>query len=175
MLVLVEFGLQDVGFWGCLSELKLGYRVAAVQDNDKTPTAALVDEFKAAGGHHVAWRDGRALEDELFASLPDSAVEELIERALELTEDGKVDENIKTKSDGKITLDQIRFEGLVSSYSPETRALLGAASRSRKSGWFKSISKMEAVARDILGPHFDATDGGFRNLIVDLFEWASDA
>ncbi|MFM0166887.1 AAA family ATPase [Paraburkholderia sediminicola] len=168
-------GDADRCFHKAKAFLKLGYRVAAVQDNDKTPTAALVDEFKAAGGYHVAWRDGRALEDELFASLPDSAVAELIERALELTEDGKVDENIKTKSDGKINLDQIQFEGLVSSYSPATRALLGAASRSRKSGWFKSISKMEGVARDILGPHFDATDGDFTNLIVGLFEWASNA
>lgn len=168
-------GDADRCFHKAKAFLKLGYRVAAVQDNDKTPTAALVDEFKAAGGYHVAWRDGRALEDELFGSLPDSAVAELVERALELTEDGKVDENIKTKSDGKINLDQIQFEGLVSSYSPATRALLGAASRSRKSGWFKSISKMEGVARDILGPHFDATNGDFTNLIVDLFEWASNA
>lgn len=166
-------GDADRCFHKAKAFLKLGYRVAAVQDNDKTPTAALVNEFKASGGYHVAWRDGRALEDELFVSLPDSAVTQLIERALELTEDGKVDENIKTKSDGKVNLGQIQFESLVSSYSPATRVVLGAASRSRKAGWFKSISKMEGIARDILGPHFDATDSGFTGLIVDLFDWAA--
>lgn len=154
---------------------KLGYRVAVLQDNDKPPTAELVERFRAAGGYHVAWRDTKALEDELFTSLPDEAVEALITRALELTEDGKVDAHIKTRSEGKLNLEKIQIEGLIAGYTYETRAVLGAASRIRKAGWFKSISKMEGVARDIVGPYLKDADKGFVNILAGLFKWASNA
>jgi len=151
---------------------KLGYRVAVLQDNDKAPKADLFDEFKKARGYHVMWREVKALEDELFASLPDEAVTALINRALELTEDGKIDMHIKTRSDGKLTLAQVQFEELIKGYSIETRIVLGAASRIRKAGWFKSISKMEGVARDIIGPHWAEADPGFTAILNGLFQWA---
>jgi hypothetical protein len=152
---------------------KLGYRVAAVQDNDKLPTAALVEEFKAAGGYYVTWRDGKALEDELFASLPDDGVDALIGRALELTADGLVDSHIKSTSNGTLSLEGVLSEGELTNYSAETRAVLGAASRIRKAGWFKSITKMEGVAREILGPRFMVADPAFTKVLSDFSRWAS--
>lgn len=154
---------------------KLGYRVAVVQDNDKTPTPTVVAAFSAAGGLHIAWRDGRALEDELFASLPPEAVSALMARALELTEDGLVDQHIKTKSSGKSNLTDIQHEGATGAYSAATRTLLGEAARIRRAGWFKSISKMEGVARDIVGPHLDVADAGFKDMVHQLFDWACHA
>jgi len=154
---------------------KLGYRVAVLQDNDRPPSARLVEEFRMSGGYHVAWRGVKALEDELFTSLPDDAVTALIARALELTEDGKVDAHIKTRSDGKLTLEKVQFEGMIAGYSDETRSVLGAASRIRKAGWFKSISKMEGVARDIVGPYLEQADKNFAVILAGLFMWACNA
>ncbi|HSI49181.1 MAG TPA: AAA family ATPase [Ideonella sp.] len=151
---------------------KLGYRVATVQDNDKTPTPAVVAKFVAAGGYSVAWRGGRALEDELFMSFPPPVVSALIDRALELTEDGLVDQHIKTKSVGKANLAMVLQDGKDVGFSVAARQLLGEASRIRKAGWFKSITKMEGVARDFLGPHFEASDPGFRDVVRNLFGWA---
>jgi hypothetical protein len=151
---------------------KLGYRVAVVQDNDKAPTESVVAKFKASGGHLVAWREGRALEDELFLSVPKEAVLALIERALELTEEGLVDQHIKTKSSGKECLKTVLQDGKDAGFSVTTRKLLGESARIRKAGWFKSIGKMEGVARDILGPNMDATDAGFRDVVRPLFRWA---
>jgi len=151
---------------------KLGYRVAVLQDNDKQPTPEVVKAFLDAGGFLVAWADGKALEDELFASLPAVGVASLIQRALQLTEDGLVDKHITTKSTGALNLASVQTEGATGQYSTDTRKTLGEASRIRKAGWFKSITKMEGVARDILGPNFGATDGGFTGKLVDLFEWA---
>ena len=165
-------GDADRCFQKAKAFLKLGYRVAAVQDNDKTPTAAVVEEFKASGGYHVAWRDGKALEDELFTCLPDDAIDALIERALELTEDGKVDQHIKTRSNGKLDLEIVKSEGDLLGYVSEARKILGEASRIRKAGWFKSISKMEGVARDIVGPYYARADAGFTKQLDDLFRWA---
>jgi putative ATP-dependent endonuclease of the OLD family len=165
-------GDADRCFYRAAAFQKLVYRVAAVQDNDKAPTTAVVAAFKAAGGYHMTWRDGKALEDELFASLPAAAVSALISRALELNEDGLVDQHIKTKSSGKSNLAAVLHEGSTGVFSPATRALLGEASRIRKAGWFKSITKMEGVARDIVGPNLDAADAGFRDVVLSLFGWA---
>ena len=42
---------------------------------------------------------------------------------------------------------------------------LGIASRHRRNGWFKSVTRYEDVAHDILAPHLPASDAGFRALI----------
>ncbi len=151
---------------------QLGYRVAAMQDNDKEPTPAAVATFKSAGGFHVTWRDRKALEDELFASLPTAAVTALLQRGIELMPDGVVDQHIRTRSSGKMTLAAVQAEGASGNYSVATRAVLGEASRIRKAGWFKSITKMEDVAREIVGPALGQTDAGFVGLINGLFCWA---
>lgn len=45
-----------------------------------SPTPATVEAFEAAGGEHITWRAGHALEDELFMSLPDAGVDALLQR-----------------------------------------------------------------------------------------------
>lgn len=151
---------------------KLGYRVAVVQDNDKSPTLEVVNGFTDAGGYLTTWRNGRALEDELFLSMPAVAVSALIDRALLLTEDGLVDQHINTKSAGAANLATILQDGMDAGFSEAVRNLLGESSRIRKSGWFKSISKMEGVARDIVGTNLDASDADFRKIVENLFDWA---
>jgi putative ATP-dependent endonuclease of OLD family len=168
-------GDADTCFYIAKTFQKLGYRVAVLQDNDKPPKAELLDEFRKTGGYYATWREGKAVEDELFASVPDEAVTALIARALELTEDGKVDAHIRTRSEGKLTLNQVQFEGMIAGYTDETRIALGAASRIRKAGWFKSISKMEGVARDIIGPYWTDADAGFTVILSGLYLWACNA
>lgn len=150
---------------------RLGYRVMVVVDSDKPPTPQLVQEFITSGGRVTAWRAGRALEDELFLSLPDASITKLLERAQELTEEGRVDAHIKTISNGGTSLQSALQEG-VTGYSYPTKEVLGKASRIRKAGWFKSISKMQSVARHIVGPGLETGDPAFSALIKDLFAWA---
>jgi putative ATP-dependent endonuclease of OLD family len=151
---------------------RLGYRVAVLQDNDKEPTAEAVKKFIDAGGFHLAWRKGRALEDELFASVPAAAVSALLARAQELVEDGLVNSHIVNRSEGKSNLATVLTEGASGEYSPQTRELLGRSSRIRKAGWFKSISKMEGVSHDILCANWGTTDQGFVEAINKLLRWA---
>lgn len=165
-------GDADRCFYRAEAFQRLGYRVAAVQDNDKTPSPVMVAKFMAAGGYLVAWRDGRALEDELFMSMPAVAVSALIERAIQLTEDGLVDQHIKTKSSGRESLTTLLQDGKDAGFSVAARMLLGESSRIRKAGWFKSIGKMEGVARDVIGANLDASDAGFREVVKNLFGWA---
>lgn len=152
---------------------RLGYRVAVLQDNDKAPTPDTVKKFIDAGGFHLAWRNGRALEDELFASVPVAAVSALLVLAQELTADGLVNGHIVTTSQGKENLDSVLLEVAAGVFSPQTRELLGRSSRIRKAGWFKSISKMSSVAHEILGPHWEASDKEFIESINKLIRWAN--
>jgi hypothetical protein len=55
--------------------------------------------------------------------------------------------------------------------SAETRTALGTAARTRRAGWFKSVSTMEAISREIVAPNLLAANAGFREIIDRAFEW----
>jgi hypothetical protein len=153
----------------------LGYRTAILRDNDIKPTPALEAAFMTDGGKLVAWRDGCAVEDELFLSLTDDAVGKLIDRAIELHGPELVNEHIKSASQNTQNLTAIQCDALFDSVSPETRQILGKAARTKKIGWFKSVTSMEDVARDILGPDLANADASFRSRVDEIFDWVSNA
>lgn len=153
----------------------LGYRVAVVRDDDQMPTDGVETSFIATAGKVIAWRDGRTLEDELFLSLTDHAVDMLIDRAVELHGEELVDNHIKSVSQNAKDLNTIRTEVLIDGITPESRLILGKAARTKKAGWFKSVSWMEGVARDIVGPDLVSADTGFKTLIDGIFSWAANA
>lgn len=152
----------------------LGYYTALVRDDDKKPNAELEAKFIARGGKVTAWRDGRALEDELFLSLTDDAVNKLINRAVELHGEDLVNEHIKSISQNARTLISIQTETFIDGISLESRVILGKAARTKKAGWFKSVTWMEDVARDIVGPDLANADAGFRALVEGIFAWVGD-
>ncbi|ANK24883.1 MULTISPECIES: ATP-dependent nuclease [Klebsiella pneumoniae complex] len=170
-------GEPDRCFVRGLALRRLGYRVLVLVDADKPPTPATVEVFEAAGGEYLTWRAGRALEDELFMSLPDAGVDALLQRGIELMEEELVAAHIQTQSNGQVTLAHIRQQRQQNGapYPPETRQLLGLTARNRRHGWFKSVTRYENVAHDILGPHLPASDAGFQALINRLYGWAHAA
>lgn len=153
----------------------LGYKVAVIRDDDVAPTAATEQAFKGAGGFVTSWRPGRALEEELFASMSGDAVVGMIDFAVTLHDEQTVDEHIKSASDGEVTLSGIRAEyeknGAISNVH---RELLGKAAK-KKHGWFKTVTMMEALAKDVIGPNLDKADAGFQKLIEEFFAWATHA
>lgn len=152
----------------------LGYRAAVVRDDDRKPDAQIAATFVGQGGAEFVWRDGRALEDELFLSLTDESVIKLVEMAIELHGADLVEEHIKSASNNAKDLNAIWMEVFDSGLTRETRGLLGQASKRRRSGWFKSVTWMEDVARDIVGPDLERADQGFASLVGVLFAWAKD-
>ncbi|MDV2702578.1 AAA family ATPase [Pseudomonas aeruginosa] len=166
-------GEPDRCFVRGLALRRLGYRVLVLVDADKPPTDAVVQAYAAAGGETMTWRVGRALEDELFLSLPDTAIDALLQRAVELVGEDLVAAHIQSHSQGTITLAGIRAQRLAGiPYIAEVRQALGLTSRHRKNGWFKSVTKFEDVARDIVGPHLPAVEAGFAALVNQLYGWA---
>ena len=153
----------------------LGYRAAVVRDDDKKPTATDEAAFIADGGTVVAWRDGRALEDELFLSLTDEGVGRLLDRAVDLHGEELVDDHIKSVSLNAKNLADMQVEAIFDGITLESRTVLGKAARTKKAGWFKSVTWMEDVARDIVAPDLMNADAGFRELVERIFAWAGDA
>ena len=119
----------------------------------------------------ATWPPGLALEDVLFRTFPAQTISEMIDWAVEELGLERVNQTLTKAAGGKpTTIDEIR-EGfrILGEYSPDARALLGAAARTRKQGWFKSISKVEAIARQFLGPRWD-TSPVFKALIDHLWQ-----
>jgi len=86
-----------------------------------------------------------------------------------------VNDHVKSASGGAKDLDALQLENVLEGVTPESRQILGRAARLRKAGWFKSVTWMEDVARDIVGPDLVNADLGLRELVEDLFTWASNA
>jgi hypothetical protein len=57
----------------------------------------------------------------------------------------------------------------------ESREILGRAARAKEAGWFKSVTWMEDVAREIVGPDLANADAGFRSLVDEIFVWVNHA
>lgn len=167
-------GDSDRPFARAAAFRSLGYRAAVVRDDDKKPTKGVEEDFVAAGGKAVAWREGRALEDELFLSLSDEAVSKLLDHAVEIHGDHIVNEHIRSASKNAISLASVRAEAMVAGFSVETRSILAVAARTKRAGWFKSVSWMEGVARDVVCPDLPNADAEFRDLIESIFEWCAD-
>ncbi|TPK53804.1 MULTISPECIES: ATP-binding protein [unclassified Mesorhizobium] len=142
----------------------LHFEVAVLRDDDKQPDAATEGAFAAGGGSLFCWRAGRALEDELFASLSDEAVHQLLERAVSIHGEEAIGANIGSASSGQMNLWQCR--GAVTHTSRQIMALA-----SRRSGWFKSVTWMEEAARDIVGPCLANAEPGFQTIVTAIMRW----
>ena len=167
-------GSADMPYRRAAAFQAMGYRTAIVRDDDIKPTALVEAEYIAGGGKVFAWQAGRALEDELFMSLTNEGVEKLVERAIELHGADVVNDHIKSVSQNAEDLVSIQNE-LRLGITDESSAILGKAARTRKAGWFKSITWMEEAARDIIGPDLDGAEIGFRTLVGNLFAWVKNA
>lgn len=155
--------------------LRLGYRVLVLVDADKPPTPEVAAAFNAAGGQSLTWRAGRALEDELFCSLGDDAIDALLAKASKVVGRDLVSAHITSKSNGQCTLEAVEIDRLLEGYTDTTRGLLGTASRIRGSGWFKSVSTYQEVARDIVGPNLAMAEDGFQAIVEQLRAWTHAA
>ena len=150
----------------------IGYRTAVMRDAD-VPTSAVADSsLLEAGGEIFSCRDGNAIEDELFLALPMAAVEELLACATKWKGERKINDQIKTQSNNHKSLASIIAELDSGSLTHSSRRTLAKAARAG-SGWFKTVTRMEHVAREVVGPNLQKSDLKFRELIDRVFAWAT--
>lgn len=151
--------------------LSLGYQVFVIVDADKPVTPAVQDAFLFAGGQSATWGQGCCLEVELFQSLSDQAIDDLLAKALEVREHELVVAHIREKSGGALTLEMIRATRPALPYPPMVRNVLGVASSIRKNGWYKSVTTYEYIAKNIIGPDLVNANPRFRATIDRIRDW----
>jgi hypothetical protein len=144
---------------------RLNYRVCVFRDDDKRPDEVTEKAFADQGNGVFKWREGRALEDELFLSLSDQGVVKLVLRAVELHGEDLIESHIGSESGGKLKLADCK-----SDLTKEKREMLASAARSKKNSWFKTVGWMEAVAEDIVAPD-EGTDDGFTDVVGSVYDW----
>ena len=159
-------GQGDNTFRRANALLKLGYRVLVLRDSDK-PLPAEAKAFATDGGKTASWRDGLAVEQELFQNLPEGAVLELLDVAVERKGEVLIDDHIKSASAGTLDLASCRVD-----VNDDVRAVLGKAAKSKSGAWFKTVTEMEAIGRGVVGPNLDNATAEFRGVVDFLFTWA---
>ena len=150
----------------------LGYRVMVLRDDDKKPTPTIEQTLVQNGGTVVAYRTGRALENELFCHL----------HAGSLPEADQLRQRTARRADQRTPAHCLKQHSYTTSLGRDSehqrpvvkrRAIIGQAARIRKAGWFKSISWMENVARTIVAPDLNLCDPGLSALMNQIFDWAA--
>jgi putative ATP-dependent endonuclease of OLD family len=148
----------------------LGYRVGVLRDDDVQPAGADEPTFIAGGGQLFKWRPGRALEDELFYSLSDRAVAALLAKAVSLHGAEQIDAQLKSASQNTLDLAACQLTA-----SPQTRQIMATASKSKQLPWFKSLTEMEEVGREIVGPYSGESDPEWIEIVNALWLWMTSA
>lgn len=172
---------------GCIEKAvlfaKLGYEVSAFIDNDVQVDSEACNRLTEAGGRLFTWEEGFALEDALFAHLPDRSVHKLLEFALENVGRGSVDEKVREQFGSEASISSILERAELAGYTTDERKKLGLASRTKKkgksggaekkSGWFKSIDWMERVGRELVGPAMPTDKTALTRVVFDIFRWTN--
>jgi len=148
----------------------LRYRVSVLRDDDAQPDAGIEAAFQAGASSVLKWRAGRALEDELFQSMPDAAVLSLLAKAEEFLGADLIDNQIKSVSGNTLNLAACK-----TAVTQSSRLAMAAASKTKQNPWFKTVSRAEEIGRDIVGPHLDQSEPGFRAIVDDIWRWMQSA
>jgi putative ATP-dependent endonuclease of the OLD family len=151
----------------------LGYRTAVLRDSDAVIAPGAEAAFRNGGGTVFAWTPDRALEDELFLSLSNDGVARLIDAAINLKDETFINENIKSASANTTNLAAIRAELDGNGITDESSEVLAAAAKGG-AGWFKTVTAMETVAREIVGPTLAEATDEFAEKAEAIFDWMQD-
>lgn len=146
----------------------LGYRCGVLRDDDVPADANVEGAFTAAGGQVFKWEPGQALEQAIFSGVSEAAIQQLVAKAVDDLGATLIDAHIKQASNNKFDL--ASCSGPI---TDELRGYLGSASKSKAAPWFKSVSKMEEVGHDIIGPDLEKCRPEFASVISSLFQWAA--
>ena len=146
--------------------LSLGYRVAVLRDDDRQPDPTHENHFLFHGGHLAKWQPGNNTEVELFSFLPDATVFEMVRLAADVHGQALVDAHLSSASYGSLTTTTLRAP-----FPQDVRQVIARAAGGRTMGWFKSISIMEQLARDVIAPAMSIASP-FSHTVQSLFQWA---
>lgn len=148
----------------------LGYRVAVFRDDDEQPSIESEREFEILGGVVFKWHEGEKLESEVFMAMPDEAINLLLNIAVGILGDELVNDHLKNASNNEFDLRKAIIKG--HKYNDKQRRYISVASTGKKNPWYKNVSTMEIVGKDVVGNYLDRSYGQFRDFLLHLMQWA---
>lgn len=175
-ICLVDAGGVDKIYSRAAPLLGVGYVVAVLRDDDKKPDAATEQGFTSKGGKLFFWQEGRSIEDEIFLSVCDATVVQMVEYARSIHGDDLINQHLASVSQNNFSI-----AAYVSAFTPNTgteqqrltaRQWIAAASKNKSNPWFKNVSAMEHIGREIIAPNLGNSAAPFRQKIHDIFTWA---
>ncbi|MBD1549771.1 ATP-dependent nuclease [Roseibium aggregatum] len=153
---------------------KLGYRTAVFRDADILPTPQIEAAFHQTGGGTFTWDGGQCLEAAIINNVGDATLLAMLEYAVVEHGEEMIAAHIQSASANQETIENLRavIHSPQHTITPGQRAFLITACTGRKNPWFKSISRMEHLASNVLALNFVDASEGFRNRVNALLMWA---
>lgn len=152
----------------------LYYRVAAFRDDDVSPDQAAEEEFEWNEGSVFKWKSNQKIE----AAIINAADADLVLDILDFVESniGKdvANEHIKSVSSNKIDFQDIRDTASKKQITRQHIDWLIQASTTKRGAWFKTVSRMEGMAREVIAPSIERMSSEFCELVDEIFRWARD-
>ncbi|HAU0791183.1 TPA: AAA family ATPase [Legionella pneumophila] len=156
--------------------LQVGYTTAVLRDDDKKPDVAIEQEFTSKGGKLFFWQNGRSIEDEICLSVCNSTVVKIVEYAKTIHSTELINQHLRSVSKNQYSLENI--ESALHSGDDEQniaiRDYIAQASKTKDNSWFKNVSAMEHLAREIIAPNLSDSKLEFRQKIHEIFAWAEN-
>ncbi|WP_295967349.1 AAA family ATPase [uncultured Bartonella sp.] len=175
---LVDAGGVDNIYKRALPLINAGYRVAVLRDDDKSPDEDAEESFTDKGGRIFSWQEGHSIEDAIFLSLPKEEIVEIVDYAIKIHGKKLIEDHFKTVSRKQFFIADfdelfIRNKG-TDEERLNARKWISAASKTKSTPWFKNVSAMEYIGKEIIEPDLDNPKLEFDRTIAAFFSWAEN-
>ena len=175
---LVDAGGVDNIYKRALPLINAGYKVAVLRDDDKSPREDVERSFTDKGGQVFCWQKGHSIEDAIFLSVSDDKIIKIVDYARRIHGDELISQHFATVSRNKFPITDYKtiFSKNASTDEErrEARKWISAASKTKNTPWFKNVTAMEYIGREILKPDLANPDSEFDRKIAGFFSWAEN-
>ncbi|MBC55306.1 MAG: ATP-dependent endonuclease [Confluentimicrobium sp.] len=154
--------------------VKLGYRAGVFRDADLVPNAQIEAAFHQAAGVTFTWHAGQSLEAAIIGNIGDATLLVLLDYAIAEHGQEMVAAHVQSASANQESIENLRaiLHSPQQIISPAQRDIIVAACTTKRNPWFKTIGRMEYVARNVLAPNFGNVSEDFQNRVNALLAWA---
>lgn len=178
---------KKTSFWACGSTLLdaggvsklykaaptlhgLGYQLASLRDDDVKPDGVQEATFLTNQGSVFQWTQGYKIENAIINAAPIDMIEEIIDAGIDCVGEHTVDEHIKTVSANAKNLKAFKDYAHLGLLSQDDRDTLTRACTT-SNAWFKSVTSMESLARDVIAPRLKDMTPEFSKVVTDIEAW----
>ncbi len=146
---------------------RLGYHTALLRDSDVDPTPEQLEKLSGGGVAQFNWASPLSTEGQLFAAMPDSAIDTMLQIAVDHMGEEAVAQHLRNVG----AVSNLAWLLIGATYDGTERTALATAAGKYK--WFKTVDQGERLGREVLGPHLAATADPVPSVVAALGSWVA--